>query len=691
MEDIKLDNLENKITIGLAGNPNTGKSTLFNRLTGLKQHTGNWPGKTVSSTKGYFAYKGRKYTLVDLPGTYSLFINSQEEEIARDFICFGNPEIVIVLVDATSLERNLNLALQIMEATDNVIMCVNLMDEAEKKGISIDIKKLEEKLNIPVIPTVARIGEGIESLLKTIDSIVSGELKIKPNKTIYDEFTERAIGEIENVLKTELNSAFNLRWIGLRLLDGDLNMKKEIKNILLKSNSGYSFNQIENILNTYDDLGEKIVIRLYDRAEAIAKDVVIHKASNKERLDKKLDDILTNKFTGYPAMLLLLGIIFWITIVGANYPSDLLSELFFRLEPKLSQVFLSLNPPSWLHGILIDGVYRTLAWVISVMLPPMAIFFPLFTLLEDLGYLPRIAFNLDNFFRKAGTQGKQALTMSMGFGCNAAGVISTRIIDSPRERLIAIITNNFVPCNGRFPIIITMASIFMGSFFPNRYTSFIAAFYVLLMVVTGVFITMLTSKILSKTVLKGLPSSFTLELPPYRRPQVGRVIIRSIFDRTLFVLSRAMIVATPAGVVTWLFANINFGGESLLNMSASLLDPFGRLLGLDGFILIAFFLGLPANEIVLPILIMSYMAEGAMLELADLNALKLLLVNNQWTFITALNFMLFSLLHFPCGTTLLTIKNETGSMKWTIFTFLFTTSIAILVTFLTNTFYKIII
>lgn len=682
------DDEKGKIIIGLAGNPNTGKSTLFNYLTGLKQHTGNWPGKTVANAKGYFSYEDLDYLLVDLPGTYSLFINSQEEEIARDFICFGNPKVTIVVVDGTNLERNLNLSLQVMEATNNVIICINLMDEAEKKGIEIQIDRLKELLQVPVIPIVARDGIGVRNLLKTIDEISRGELSISPKRIPYDDEIEGLIGEIENILYPHINEGYNLRWIALRLMDGNQNMKKEIKKILLKNNNYEPLFEIETLLNKHHNTGEKIVSTLYMKAEAIADEVVKVNVEKHKNWDAKLDDILTSRFTGYPIMLLLLGLIFWITIAGANYPSDLLGKLLFGLEPKISKALLLLNPPLWLHNMLVLGVYRTLAWVVSVMLPPMAIFFPLFTLLEDLGYLPRIAFNLDNFFRKAGTQGKQALTMSMGFGCNAAGIIACRIIDSPREKLIAIITNNFVPCNGRFPIIITISTIFMGSLFGQKYSSIIAAFYVLLMVIVGAIVTLLVSKLLSKTILKGIPSSFTLELPPYRKPQVGKVILRSIFDRTLFVLSRAIMVAAPAGAIIWLFANMNIGGESILNISANFLNPFGKLLGLDGFILMAFLLGFPANEIVLPILIMGYMSKGTMLEFNDIDALRMLLLNNGWTFVTALNFMLFSILHFPCGTTLLTIKNETGNMKWPVFTFALTTSIAILVTFIINIVFK---
>lgn len=682
--------LDNKV-IALAGNPNTGKSTLFNFLTGLKQHTGNWPGKTVTNTIGTITYKGEEFTLVDLPGTYSLFINSQEEEIARDFICFNNPNITVVVVDATCLERNLNLALQIMEATDNVIICLNLMDEAKRKGIEINIEKLENLLGVPVIPTVARDGSGVDSLLNSIYNIINSKKDFKAIKTKYNEKVENLLIDIENILSENLDNKYNFRWIALRLIDGDKKMKNQIRNIFLEKNDNLKpLDEIEQLIEKENNISDNIVIQLYKRAEEISNETVSINNTHQINWDKKIDDILTNKITGYPIMLLLLALIFWITIVGSNYPSELLAKGLFNLENRLSYWFLKLNPPNWLYGLLILGVYRTLAWVVSVMLPPMAIFFPLFTLLEDLGYLPRVAFNLDHLFKKAGTHGKQALTMSMGFGCNAAGVIACRIIDSPREKMIAIITNNFVPCNGRFPIIIAMSTIFIGSLVNKKYSSIIAALSVVLMVLIGIIITLLISKFLSITFLKGIPSSFTLELPPYRKPKVGRILIRSLLDRTLFVLSRAIIVALPAGAITWIFANININGISLLNKSATFLNPFGKLLGLDGFILMAFILGLPANEIVLPILIMSYMSKGAMLELDSINALQNLLIDNGWTIITGLNFMLFSLLHFPCGTTLLTIKKETGSRKWAYFTFLLTTSVAIILTFSVNIIYKLI-
>lgn len=686
----KIKEVENQTIIGLAGNPNTGKSTLFNNLTGLNQHTGNWPGKTVANAKGQFTYKNIDYSLVDLPGTYSLFINSQEEEIARDFICFGHPKITIVVVDGTSLERNLNLVLQVMEATDNIIVCVNLMDEVEKKGIEININKLKTLLNVPVIPIIARDGIGVEKLLRTIDEVNNDKINISPKRIVYDKKTEELIQQIESILSNHIDANYNFRWMALRLIDGDKTMQNSIKNLLFESNNNIALLEIENILKDNTSKDERIVTTLYKESEKIAREVIYIKKSNPTDWDKKLDDILTSKKFGFPIMILLLALVFWITIIGSNYPSELLFKFFFALEHKLSKVFLYLGPPLWLHDMLILGVYRTLAWVIAVMLPPMAIFFPLFTLLEDLGYLPRIAFNLDNSFRKSGAHGKQALTMSMGFGCNAAGVMACRIIDSPREKLVAIITNNFVPCNGRFPIFITISTIFIGQLFNEKYSSIFAALAVLTLVIIGVLVTLLVSNLLSKTILKGTPSSFTLELPPYRKPQIGKVLVRSVFDRTLFVLARAIMIAAPAGIIIWIFANMSIGGESILNITANFLDPFAKLLGLDGFILIAFLLGLPANEIILPILTMSYMSKGAMLEFNNINVLKALLLDNGWTILTALNFMIFALLHFPCGTTLLTIKNETGGIKWPLFTFILTTSIAILVTFIINMLFQII-
>ena len=697
MLDIQLSSSDD-IIVALAGNPNTGKSTVFNSLTGLNQHTGNWTGKTVTTAQGNYKYRDENFILVDLPGTYSLLSNSIEEEVARDFICFGNPNATVVVTDATCLERNLNLVLQILEMTDKVVVCVNLMDEAKRKKIRIDLKRLSELLGVPVIGTSARSGEGLEELMDAVYKVSHNEITTKPIRIQYDDDIENTIQYIEEKTKKSVDNKINSRWVSLKLIDGDISIIDSINKYIGIDLSNITNNEtklglaevsstpLSEVLSTsndlaYGDLRDRIVSSIVKLAENISHQVVNSQRQKHNELDRKIDNILTSKAFGIPTMIALLGIIFWITIVGANVPSDAIAYVLFGIEDKLTYLFTTYNLPNWLHGALVLGVYRTLAWVVSVMLPPMAIFFPLFTLLEDLGYLPRIAFNLDNFFKKACAHGKQALTMCMGFGCNAAGVIGCRIIDSPRERLIAIITNFFVPCNGRFPILIAVTTIFIAGAVSGPMQSVIATLSITLVIILGVIMTLLVSKILSKTILKGLPSSFTLELPPYRKPQVGRIIVRSIFDRTIFVLGRAVIVAAPAGLIIWLMANVNISGISLLDHSAGFLQPFANLLGMDGYILMAFILGLPANEIVMPIIIMSYMATGTMIELENLEALRSLLISNGWTWLTAINVMLFCLMHFPCATTLLTIKKETKSWKWTFVSFLVPTIAGITLTF----------
>lgn len=619
--------------IGLVGNPNTGKSTLFNLLTGLNQHTGNWPGKTVTSARGEFKLDDKNFILVDLPGCYSLFPCSLEEEVSRDFILKGNSDLIIVIVDGTCLERNLNLVLQIKDVKKEIILCVNLIDEAEKKNIKINKELLEKELGIPVVLTSARHNTGISDLKNKILDIVN-------KKVNYDNFI---------------------------------------------NNKNFYLDEKEN-----NNMKENLTKKYFKKAEEI-KSISVIEGSSTLKKDMKIDNILTSKKFGIPIMILLLALIFWITIEGANYPSQMLSEFFIFLEDKLLILFNNLNAPTWLSGVLISGLFKTLGWVIAVMLPPMAIFFPLFTLLEDLGYLPRIAFNLDHLFKKSCAHGKQCLTMCMGFGCNAAGVVGCRIIESPRERIIAILTNNFVPCNGRFPTIIALSSIFVIALGYENVPSFFPPLAVTLIVVLGVIITLGTSYLLSKTLLKGVPSTFTLELPPYRKPKVLRILYTSLIDRTLFVLWRAVKIAAPAGIIIWILANIYIGDLNIIGHISSFLNPFAVLIGLDGVILLAFILGLPANEIVLPIILMSYLASGTLLEFDSINSLSQILLSQGWTALTALNTMLFSLLHWPCSTTLLTIKEETGSLKWTILSFLIPTVIGIVVCFLTTFIYNIFI
>ncbi len=670
-------------TVALSGNPNVGKSTVFNNLTGMKQHTGNWPGKTVGCAEGCCVTAKHKYRMVDLPGTYSLMAHSSEEEIARNFICFGEADAVVVVCDASCLERNLNLVLQTLEISTNVIVCVNLLDEAKHKGMRIDLQGLSRELGVPVVGTVARKKKSLDNLTKSIDALMEGGINA-PLRISYPQQIEKAIAMLEPELKRMSGERINSRWLSLRLLDSDESLLNEISACF-----GEKFLQDEGLQKSLeraraylyecgikeDKLKDIVVSSLLFKAEEICAKILRYEKEEYNSFDRKMDGILTSKWAGYPVMLLLLSLVFYLTITGANYPSQWLASALFYLQDRLTELFVYLGAPDWLHGLVVLGAYRVLAWVVSVMLPPMAIFFPLFSLLEDAGYLPRVAYNLDRPFKRCCACGKQALTMCMGFGCNAVGVIGCRIIDSPRERLLAILTNNFVPCNGRFPTLIALLSMFFIGASAGAFSGLLSALLLTGVIVLGIGVTFAVTKLLSKTLLKGEASFFTLELPPYRRPQIGKVIVRSIFDRTLFVLGRAAAVAAPAGLLIWVMANIMIGDLSILDHCSAALDPIGRVMGLDGVILLAFILGFPANEIVVPIMIMAYLSQGSILELDNIAEMKALFIDNGWTWITAMCTMLFSLLHWPCSTTLLTIKKETGSWKWTAIAFALPTAI----------------
>ena len=570
--------------IALAGNPNVGKSTVFNALTGLKQHTGNWTGKTVELCTGIYKYHDCFFNVTDLPGTYSMKSYSKEESVSQSYLSEKNADCVIIVADSNVLERNLSYILEVLELQSKAVLCLNMSDEAKRNGTVIDTEILSKELGIPVLKTCAVKKAGLEELKQTVQEICEKDASVDINNT--------------------------------PLLD----------NALLLSNRS---------------------------REICEKCVRYSKSTKRSRLDK----ILTSKATGIPIMLALFALLFWITAIGANYPSGWLSALFGLIKEWLYYLSDLLQAPGFLRGILIDGVYTTLSWVV---------FFPLFSIIEDSGYLPRIAFNLDKFFSCCGSNGKQSLSMAMGIGCNACGVTGCRIIENPRERLIAVLTNNFMPCNGRFPILIAMIMMFFAGTTFGIISSIETALVLLLILVACVLITLAVSKLLSVTVLKGSQSGFALELPPYRKPQILKTLARSMLDRTLFVLGRAVIVAAPAGAVIWLTANIKIGDCSVLRYCTDFLDPFGRFIGLDGVILTAFILGFPANETVIPIIIMSYTASGVLTEYSGYPELLSLLSANGWTVTTAVCLTVMTVLHFPCSTTCLTIKKETGSLKWTL-------------------------
>jgi ferrous iron transport protein B len=605
--------------VALVGNPNVGKSTVFNGLTGLNQHTGNWPGKTVDLFEGMVTYNQQVFRLVDLPGTYSLRANSREEEITRDFIINQAPDVTVCVVDATSLERNLNLVLQVIPLARRCIICLNLMDEAREKGISINVSELERELGVPVVSTAARKNMGLSKLMETIYRVAQTEAKA---------------------------------------IDGSISV--------------FTNEEVEKV---------------FQRAGDIVARVVTVRSNERKSFTDKLDDIVTSRRFGLPIMLFLLCLVFSITLYLANYPSRLISWFLFSLVAPIESFLTVAGSPLWSRGLLVDGVYRTVAWVTSVMLPPMAIFFPIWTLLEDFGYLPRAAFNLDHLFQKNGGHGKQALTMSMGFGCNAAGVVACRIIESPRERLIAILTNTFVPCNGRFPTLIMISAIF---FTGAGFFSWLPGLMVMALVLLGVGTTLLVSRVLSRTILKGIPSSFVLELPPYRKPDIWRVIVRSWKDRTIWVLRRAVTVAAPCGAIMWLLANTYIDGVALISKMAGFLEPVAVMLGLDGVILTAFILGFPANEIVLPVALMSYLSQRTMVEVQSLDLMGSILRANGWTWTTALSVLIFSLLHYPCGTTVYTIYKETNSTKWAFLSILVPTVTGVIVLFVLNSVLRLV-
>ena len=561
--------VENNLTVALAGNPNVGKSTLFNTLTGSRQHTGNWPGKTVGVEKGYKKWKDTRFQFLDLPGTYSMQGNSPEEQTAAAYLNNENFDCTVVVCDGSCLERSLLLALQLIQQQTKIVVCVNLMDEAQCQGISVDAKKLEDMLDTPVVLTSAGKGEGIQKLLEQVRYTA-----LSPPKQNLPNWASHVAAAEEMVKMCTC--------------------------------------QVRN-----DDFRQQV------------------------------DRLIVSRRFGIPLMYLLLFVVLWLTVWGANYPGKLLESIFSSGYYWLQSMLIWM--PVWLREVLLDGIYATCTRVISVMLPPMAIFFPLFSILEDIGYLPRMAFMLDPCMARCGGCGKQALTLCMGLGCNAVGVMGCRIIDSPRERLAAILTNAMVPCNGRFPALILLASVF----FPKLGVVAVAA-----CVALGAAGATVTSGILCKTVLRASSSSFLMEIPPFRRPRLGKILRQSLVEKAGAMVWRTMKVAAPAGVILWLGVK-----TGLLPVLAAWLEPLGLLLGMSGVILLGFLFCLPANELLLPVIIMMFTGVANLQTVSLLNARQLLLENISLQ--NAICMMVFTLFHWPCATTLMTVYRETGSLRKT--------------------------
>jgi len=682
---------KSKVLIALTGNPNVGKSTVFNALAGEHQHTGNWPGKTIEKAEGHLSYKDKKITVVDLPGTYSLSAHSPEEVIARDFIIQGEPDVVIIIVDATLLERNLNLTLQILEITNKVVIALNFMDEVQQQGFTIDISTLEKKLRVPVIPTIAKEGTGIDELLHKTIAVSEEKIKTNPIQVNYGLTLERAIYKLEREIYS-IGIDGRSKWLALKLLEDDVEISSAFRSNRLPSSIMVSEDSIKKsakpdvkstlsltkIFDMAQLLGEKmtpdsrieIVRRRYATCHEIAHKTIRRLYKERVTLTEKLDRIVTHRFWAWPIMFAVFLAIFWITIEGSSAPSNMLAYWFNLVAYNGKLLLESLNVPWWIIGLLIDGLVFGIGTVIAVMLPPMVIFFVLFALMEDFGFIPRVAFNLDKVMQALGSQGKQCLTGMMSYGCNVVGVMSSRIISNEKDRLISIITSPLIICNGRFGPGIALAILFFGNH---------ALWVMFSLIIISLAAYFLVTFILNKIFFRHESSVFMMELPPYRRPQIAKVIWRTLADRVTHVMVRAILIAAPAVLLIWLMGNMPQGQpfeNTAIGILVNSLAPLGQKLGLDGEMLTALLFSLPAKEIVIPSLAMTYGLQTSLMESENVFAF----ISGSWSFLSAYAFLVFYMLYLPCLVTVWAIWKETRSLKWTMLSFITSLITAILIT-----------
>jgi ferrous iron transport protein B len=675
---------EKRFVVGLAGNPNVGKSAIFNTLTGGRQHVGNWPGKTIERAEGDFRHGEWQIHLVDLPGTYSLAAQSPEEIVARDYILSDEPDVIVDIVDATCLERNLNLTLQSLELTGKVVVALNLMDEVRRQGWEIDTEALEEALGVPVIPTVAVEGEGLPELVEEVVAVAKGQLRTEPVSVDYGVTIEGYIQDLEADLDS-LGIDGQSRWLALRLLEDDPEIvqafqKGDLAHFCLREDAApASPEALRAVLRraarlreaTHPDARIEIVRRRYELAHEVTHRVARHLRPMETSLTERMDRIITHRIWSCPIMLAILVGVLWITIQGANIPSSWLGSAFAWLAEVTRDLLLSINAPWWVVGSLVDGLIVGTGTVIAVMLPPMIIFFTAFNLLEDIGFIPRVAFNLDRLMRAVGSQGKHTLVAMMSFGCNVTGVLSSRIIEGPKDRIVAIVTAPLVLCNGRFGAGLALIILFFG----NR-----ALQMTLIYLFISVGAMLLATWILNRLLFRREPGGFVMELPPFRTPKWGQVIWRTLVHQVGHTMGRAIMIAAPATLLIWLLGNLPPGAafeQTAIGQLVRVLAPLGQALGLTGEMLVALLFTLPAKEIVVSSLAMTY---GLQSTLADSQAVLDYLAQT-WTTLVAFSFLTFYMLYLPCLVTVWAIWKETRSLKWTIVSLLLPLMMASAITF----------